>query len=70
MNESLKLDMTDIDEVQSPCIGVCVIDDVTGLCQGCFRRTDEIQDWWHLDNTSKRKIVSEAKERESAVFGS
>ncbi|MFV1921631.1 MAG: DUF1289 domain-containing protein [Methylotenera sp.] len=62
--------MTDIDEVQSPCIGVCVIDDVTGLCQGCFRGTDEIQDWWGLDNTTKRRIVSAAKERESAVFGS
>ncbi len=70
MNESFNFDMTDVDEVQSPCIGVCVIDDVTGLCQGCFRRADEIQDWWDLDNVSKRKIVMEAKERESVVFGS
>ncbi len=61
--------MTDLDEVQSPCIGVCVIDDVTDLCQGCFRRRDEIQDWWDLDNVTKQKIVAEAKERESAVFG-
>lgn len=62
--------MTNVDEVQSPCIGVCVIDDASGLCQGCFRRADEIQDWWDLDNLSKKKIVSAAKERESAVFGS
>ncbi|HSR01405.1 MAG TPA: DUF1289 domain-containing protein [Methylophilaceae bacterium] len=62
--------MSDLDEVQSPCIGVCAIDVDTGLCQGCFRRRGEIQDWWDLDNVTKRKIVAEAKERESAVFGS
>ena len=70
MKEALKFDMTDLDEVQSPCIGVCVVDDATDVCQGCFRRRDEIQDWWDLDNVTKRKIVALAKERELAVFGS
>ncbi len=39
--------MSELNEaVQSPCIGVCAIDDATDLCQGCFRTLDEIQDWW------------------------
>ena len=57
------------EEVQSPCIGVCVIDDSSGLCQGCFRNTEEIQDWWDLDHAQKEEVVAQAKERELAVFG-
>ena len=57
------------EEVQSPCIGVCAIDDTTGLCQGCFRTFDEIQYWWDLDNVQKKSVVEEASQREAAVFG-
>lgn len=55
-------------EVASPCIGVCTIDDVTGFCQGCFRTIEEIQGWWDLDNAAKAAIVTQATERESAAF--
>jgi uncharacterized protein len=58
------------EEVQSPCISVCMIDDASGLCQGCFRKLEEIQGWWDLDNAQKRTIVKEACQREAAVFGS
>lgn len=62
--------MTDInEEVQSPCISVCAIDDETGFCQGCFRTEAEIQDWWDLDNIQKKTVVDEAEKRQSAVFG-
>ena len=56
-------------EIQSPCVGVCAMDDLTGLCQGCFRTLDEIQGWWDLDNTGKQAIVEEASKREASVFG-
>lgn len=55
-------------EVQSPCIGICTIDDVTGFCQGCFRTLAEIQGWWDLDNATKAEIVKVAAEREAAAF--
>ncbi len=55
-------------EVQSPCIGVCVVDDGNQLCQGCFRTLDEIQDWWDLDNDQKQKVVEEASQRATALF--
>jgi hypothetical protein len=29
----------------SPCIGVCLIDDETGTCVGCGRTIDEIINW-------------------------
>ena len=55
-------------EIQSPCIGVCSMDDSTGLCQGCYRTMDEIQGWWDLDNTQKQTVIDLASEREEQVF--
>jgi uncharacterized protein len=55
-------------EVQSPCIGVCSMDDSTGFCLGCYRTMDEIQQWWDLDNASKTSVVQKASERETALF--
>lgn len=31
--------------VTSPCVGICVIDDATGWCEGCGRTLDEIAGW-------------------------
>ncbi len=55
-------------DVQSPCIGVCTIDDTTGFCQGCFRTLEEIQGWWDLDNATKAEVVNIAAAREAAAF--
>ena len=55
-------------EIQSPCIGVCSMDDSTGLCQGCYRTMDEIQGWWDLDNAQKQAVINLASEREEQAF--
>lgn len=55
-------------EIQSPCIGVCSMDDSTGLCQGCYRTMDEIQGWWDLDNTQKQAVIDLASQREEQAF--
>lgn len=49
--------------IQSPCIGVCTIDDSNALCQGCFRTLKEIQDWWDFSNAQKKTIMEEIKQR-------
>lgn len=59
--------MTDPD-IQSPCIGVCSIDESTGFCQGCYRNIDEIQQWWNLDNAQKQAVVVLASDREAQLF--
>ena len=59
--------MTDI-EVNSPCIGVCSMDDSTGFCLGCYRTMDEIQGWWDLDNMQKQAIVDVANARLEQQF--
>ena len=55
-------------ETQSPCIGVCSMDDSTGFCQGCYRTMNEIQQWWDLDNTQKQVVINLASEREEQQF--
>lgn len=55
-------------DIESPCIGVCTIDETSGFCQGCFRTLEEIQGWWDMDNASKAAVVKTAAERESAAF--
>lgn len=55
-------------EIQSPCIGVCSMDDSTGLCLGCYRTMDEIQGWWDLDNAQKQAVINLANGREEHAF--
>lgn len=31
--------------VESPCVNICRIDEVSGLCTGCARTLDEIARW-------------------------
>lgn len=56
-------------EIASPCVGVCSMDDTTGFCQGCFRTLEEIRQWWDMDNAAKTEVIKTAAAREAAVFG-
>lgn len=51
-------------EVKSPCIGVCAIDDLSGLCAGCYRTIDEIQGWWDMGQDQQRNLLIEIEERQ------
>lgn len=47
----------------SPCIGVCKLDEKSNLCIGCFRSSDEIAKWPQLDNEKALQIMEEIKDR-------
>jgi predicted Fe-S protein YdhL (DUF1289 family) len=53
--------------VPSPCISICAIDQVTGLCAGCLRTLDEIAVWSVLDDREKRAVWSEIDARRAAA---
>jgi predicted Fe-S protein YdhL (DUF1289 family) len=42
--------------IESPCIGVCTIDRITGLCTGCDRSLDEIEAWGSM-TADERKLL-------------
>jgi predicted Fe-S protein YdhL (DUF1289 family) len=49
--------------VASPCINVCQMDDMTGLCRGCFRTLDEISGWSRASNDDKLVILVSVNRR-------
>ena len=51
----------------SPCINVCTLDTVNGLCQGCFRTIDEISIWSQASNEEKLNILSAVSRRREAL---
>lgn len=55
-------------DIQSPCIGVCSMDDLTGLCLGCYRTIEEIQGWWDMDSDAKKTVIHQVQVRECEAF--
>lgn len=45
--------------IDSPCINICEIDDVTGLCAGCSRTIDEISRWSSGTATWRDAVIRE-----------
>ena len=43
-------------DVPSPCISVCRMDDISGLCWGCYRTLDEIVKWGASGDAEKRAM--------------
>lgn len=55
--------IADTQPVPSPCISVCRMDAVTGLCEGCFRTLDEIAGWGMSSDEEKRAVWALLVER-------
>ena len=49
--------------METPCINVCVIEEVSGLCAGCHRSRAEIAAWSSLGPDRRRQIMAELRER-------
>ena len=49
--------------VPSPCVSVCRMDALSGLCEGCFRTLDEIAAWSRLEDDGKRAAWALIAER-------
>lgn len=47
----------------SPCVGVCVVNPQTQLCDGCFRTLDEIAAWWDYTAEQKYAVLGRLEKR-------
>ncbi len=56
------------DVVLSPCIGVCAMNETTGLCEGCFRTIDEIREWWDMAPEQRNAVISKLEQRQNEVL--
>jgi uncharacterized protein len=46
-----------MDLIETPCLGICVMDEADGLCVGCARTLDEIARWSALSDGERRAII-------------
>ena len=47
----------------SPCIDICQMDSESGLCVGCGRTIEEIENWSNYTNEKKKDILKQLKSR-------
>ncbi|WP_291727465.1 DUF1289 domain-containing protein [Leisingera sp. F5] len=55
------------DEIQSPCIKICVVHPESRICTGCYRTIDEIRDWSKMTNEDRAGIMNDLPERASKL---
>lgn len=55
------------DEVPSPCVDICRMDEASGLCEGCARTIGEIAGWSQLDAAGKRAVIACLPARRAAL---
>ena len=46
------------DEVQSPCVKICVVHPEARICTGCLRSIDEIARWSRMDAEERHEIMA------------
>ncbi len=51
------------DEIDSPCIQVCVVHPVERICTGCLRSIDEITQWSKMTNEERHQVVADLPNR-------
>jgi len=55
------------DEIDSPCIKICVIHPASRLCTGCLRTIDEIGAWSRMSANARREIMKALPDRASLI---
>ncbi len=51
------------DELESPCVQVCVIHPAERICTGCYRSIEEITRWSQMTPEERRAIMAELPAR-------
>ena len=54
-------------EIESPCVKICVIHPSERLCTGCHRTIEEISAWSRLPQIERDKIINELPQRASKL---
>lgn len=55
------------DEVESPCVKLCVIHPEARLCVGCYRSIEEITAWSRMPPEMRREVMADLQERAGKI---
>ena len=56
-------DLWQRDEVESPCVKVCVVHPEERICVGCYRTVEEIAAWGGMTPEERRAVMAELPAR-------
>jgi predicted Fe-S protein YdhL (DUF1289 family) len=59
----LKHEIWKREEIQSPCVKLCVVHPEERICVGCFRTIDEISRWSRLTHEERASIMADLPDR-------
>jgi predicted Fe-S protein YdhL (DUF1289 family) len=59
--------MSELQQIVSPCIGICEIDPEDGLCMGCLRTLREVADWRMAGDATRLDILQRLKQRRREI---
>jgi predicted Fe-S protein YdhL (DUF1289 family) len=51
------------DEVESPCVKLCVVHPEERICIGCYRTIEEIATWSRMTPEARREVMADLPER-------
>lgn len=57
------------EQVESPCVKLCIIHPDSGFCMGCYRTSDEIAAWSRMSADERRERMLILPERAPMVKG-
>lgn len=63
MNDDLSDEIWRRNEVESPCVKICVLHPEARLCVGCLRTLEEIGAWSQMTSEARRAIMAELPAR-------
>lgn len=55
------------DEVESPCVRICLLHPQAGICIGCYRTAEEIAGWSTMTPEARRAVMAELPGRAHLV---
>jgi uncharacterized protein len=55
------------DEVESPCVKLCVVHPEARICVGCYRSIDEISAWSRMSAEARRRVMADLPERAKTI---
>lgn len=56
-----------MNQIVSPCVNVCEMDEATGWCRGCARRLDEIAGWGSVPAARRQQVMAELPARQAQM---
>lgn len=57
------------DEIDSPCVNICVMHRKAEICIGCFRTIEEISRWSVMNTPERNALVRELPTRAGQLVG-